>query len=79
MQLNKMICFTICLFISPDLDGHRHHDMFHDMFVHKSGPKMKYCPTETEKFEKLALRQSSARQFFACFFKRDVSRAATHF
>jgi hypothetical protein len=24
------ICFTICLFISPDLDGH----MFHDMFVH---------------------------------------------
>ena len=25
------ICFTICLFISPDLDGHR-------------APKMKYCP-----------------------------------
>ena len=24
-------CFTICLFISPDLDGHR-------------APKMKYCP-----------------------------------
>ena len=30
------ICFTICLFISPDLDGHR-------------APKMKYCPTETHK------------------------------
>jgi hypothetical protein len=26
------VCFTICLFISPDLDGH---DMFHDMFVTK--------------------------------------------
>jgi len=42
------ICFTICLFISPDLDGHRAticfticlfispdlDGMFHDMFVH---------------------------------------------
>jgi len=37
------ICFTICLFISPDLDGHRAqychdtvgaiHDMFHDPFT----------------------------------------------
>ena len=30
------ICFTICLFISPDFDGYR-------------APKMKYCPTETHK------------------------------
>ena len=30
------ICFTICLFISPDLDGHR-------------ALKMKFCPTETHK------------------------------
>jgi hypothetical protein len=27
------ICFTICLFISPDLDGHT-----------AQGTKMKYCP-----------------------------------
>jgi hypothetical protein len=32
----NLFCFTICLFISPDLDGHR-------------APKMKYCPTETHK------------------------------
>ena len=36
-----VFCFTICLFISPDLDGYRApkkaltlQDMFHDMFVH---------------------------------------------
>ena len=29
------ICFTICLFISPDLDGHR-------------APKMKYCPRDPQ-------------------------------
>ena len=31
-----MICFTICLFISPDLDRHRAYidpAMFHNMFV----------------------------------------------
>ena len=28
-------CFTICLFISPDLDG------FHDMFVHRE-PQMRH-------------------------------------
>ena len=35
-NLEYSASFTICLFISPDLDGHR-------------APKMKYCPTETQK------------------------------
>jgi hypothetical protein len=37
--MRRRYVFTICLCISPDLDGNRgttkpHHDMFHDMFVH---------------------------------------------
>jgi len=40
MFVFTMLCSTICLFISPDLDGHRAYidpAMFHDMFVHLSG------------------------------------------
>jgi hypothetical protein len=37
-----MVCFTVsvCLFISPDLDGYRYstlYSMFHGMFVYQSG------------------------------------------
>ena len=31
LEFQRSVCFTICLFVSPDLDGHR-------------ALKMKYCP-----------------------------------
>jgi hypothetical protein len=47
------ICFTICLFISPDLDGHR-------------APKMKYCPTDMFHDMFTALDTVSAIMFTIC-------------
>jgi len=34
LETQTTICFTICLFFSPDFDGHRAPRYVHDMFVH---------------------------------------------